>query len=339
MPVTDPTILTVILNYRTPDLAIRAARAAVREMRALGGEVVIVDNASGDGSFAELHDAARMAGWMEGGLVRVIEAPENGGFGAGNNLGIRLGLSTGAMPDFVYLLNSDAWPDPGAVRQLFDHMHGDPCVGVAGSYIKGVDGTPHCTLFRFPSIAGEFESAARTGPISKLLKNSVVPMEIPAVTTRVDWVAGASMMLRRKMLDEIGMFDENFFLYFEETELCHRAARAGWKTSYVLASEVTHVGSASTGLKTWDRTPCYWFDSRLYYFTKVHGRAYAALATLARIAGGVIWRLRRLVSGRPPADPPRFLRDLIAHALGAVFRRGRARMSAPIARQMMEEGE
>ena len=309
-----PRILTIILNFRTPDLTLRSAAAAVREMRGLRGEVVIVDNASGDGSVDVIRRAVAAQGWED--VARVVQSPVNGGFGAGNNFGMRQGLRDGGRPDFYYLLNSDAWPDPGAVQVLLDAMTRNPKAGMAGSHIRGEDGVDHCTVFRFPSIAGEFEGAVRLGLVTRLLRSSVVPMAIPARTTAVDWTAGASLLVRGAMLDQIGRFDERFFLYYEETELCHRAQQAGWQTLYVPESRVMHVGSASTGLKDCARTPSYWFASRSYYFTKVHGRLYAALATLARISGGVLWRLRRLVLPRPLGDPPFFLRDLAAYSLG-----------------------
>ena len=94
----------------------------------------------------------------------------NGGFGAGNNAGIRAGLADGARPDYVYILNSDAFPDPGAIRALLDHLQTHPDTGLAGSYIHGPDGAPHLTTFRFPSIASEFEGAARLGPVSRWLR-------------------------------------------------------------------------------------------------------------------------------------------------------------------------
>lgn len=159
--------------------------------------------------------------------------------------------------------------------------------------------------------------AARVGPISRLLKHAIVAMPIPKITTRVDWAIGASLMIRAETLEQIGLFDETFFLYFEETDLCLRAARAGWDTLFVPQSVVVHKGSASTGMKDWARTPAYWFDSRSHYFTKNHGRLYAAAATLARAAGQAIWHLRCIVSGRPKTDPDRFLRDLIIHDLRA----------------------
>lgn len=313
----EPQVLTIILNYRTPDLTLKAAEAALREMEGLRGEVLVVDNDSADGSFARISQEAEARGWTEGGRLRVVASGRNGGFGAGMNFGIRAGLSDGTPADFYYLLNSDAWPEPGAIRTLRDFLVTHPRAGMAGSFVRGEDGGAHHTAFRFPSIAGEFEGAARTGPISRLLKGSIVAMPIPDAVTRVDWTAGASLMMRAVMLEQIGLFDESFFLYYEETDLCLRAARAGWETYYLPESEVVHLGSASTGMKDWARAPGYWFDSRRYYFSKNHGRAYAVAATLARVAGQAIWELRRALSGKPQADPDRFLRDLIAHTLRA----------------------
>ena len=140
-------------------------------------------------------------------------------------------------------------------------------------------------------------------------------MGIPERTQKVDWLAGASMMFRREVLEKVGLFDESFFLYFEETDLCHRAAEAGFETVYVWESEVAHVGSASTGMKTWSRVPDYWFDSRSHYFAKNHGRAYLAAATSARLVGTAVWQLRRRLQSKPEEDPPRFLAGLLGHSL------------------------
>lgn len=309
-----PTVLAIILNYRTPDLTLRAAEATLREMDGIAGEVVVVDNASGDGSFERLTAEAEARGWTGRGL-RVLSSGRNGGYGAGNNFGMRAGLSNGSPPDYVYILNPDAVPGPGSIRCLLDHLEAEADCGIAGSYIHGPDGDWHCTCFRFPTIAGEFEGAARIGAISRLLAGSRVPRDLPEAASEVDWLAGASVMMRRAMLDRIGAFDEGFFLYFEETDLCRRAWDAGWRVTYVPESRVAHLGSASTGMKEWRRVPEYWFASRHRYFVKTHGRAYAAAATAARVAGQGLWALKRLITRQPPADPPHFTRDLIRHAL------------------------
>ena len=310
----QPTVLCVLLNYRTPAMTLRAAEAALADLPRPGGELVIVDNASGDGSAALLREAVEARGWGQGGRVRVIASEVNGGFGAGNNIGIAAGLSNGRRPDYVYVLNSDAFPDPGCIGALVTHLETHPQAGIACSHVRGEDGVTHTTAFRFPSIAGEFEGAARLGIFSRLLRHAQVPMVQPEMTREVDWSAGASMMLRQAMLDDIGTFDERFFLYFEETDLCLRAARAGWRCWYVTQSRVVHIGSVSTGMKTKRRMPAYWYDSRRHYFIKNHGRVYAATALLAHLAGGVLHRLRMGLAGRGPQDPRWFLCDLMAHA-------------------------
>lgn len=321
-----PSVLCVILNWRTPEMTLRATDAALRAMQGIAGAITIVDNDSQDGSFAAMTRAVAQNGWDR---VRVIASGRNGGFGAGNNVGIRAGLPGGAVPDFVYVLNSDAFPAPDAIAALLSVLQADPGAGFAGSHIHGEDGATHLTTFRFPSIASEFEGAARTGPVSRWLSRRAVPLPTPAGTQDVDWLAGASLMMRREVLDAIGLFDETYFLYFEETDLCLRAARADWRTLFVPDSRVAHIGSVSTGMKKWDRVPGYWFASRRHYFTKNHGRAYALAATLAHVAGGTLHRLRCALARRAPADPPYFLRDLIRHDMSALFRTRSARVDAP----------
>lgn len=315
-----PRLLTVLLNWRTPQMTLQAAEAALTALDGIDGALVIVDNASGDGSEQVMAEAVRARGWDRGPqAVRVLQSGRNGGFGAGNNFGIRAGLPDGSLPEYVYILNSDAFPAPDAIRALLTHLESHPDVGFAGSFIHGPDGVPHRTAFRFPSAAGEFEAQLRFGPVSRLLRRRIVAQPIPQATTRVDWLAGASLMMRRSVLDRIGLFDETFFLYFEETDLCRRAALAGWPTDYVVESRVTHIGSVSTGMKTWQRIPGFWLDSRWHYFVKNHGRAYAVAATLAAVAGGVLWRARLLIQRKDRGDPPRYLRDMVAHHARALM--------------------
>ncbi len=316
-----PRLLVVLLNYRTAGMAIRSAQAAMTALEGLRADLVIVDNDSGDGSFERMSEAVAQAPWAAGRAVRVIASGHNGGFGAGNNVGIRARMADGGAPDFVYILNSDAFPRPDAVRRLLDHLLAHPEAGMAGSFLQGEDGASHMTAFRFPTVWSELEIAARTGPVTRLLAGRKVPIGLPETTCRVDWTAGASLMMRQEMLDRIGLFDETFFLYFEETDLCLRAARAGYETHYVRDSVVIHIGSVSTGMKRRERVPGFWLDSRWHYFSKHHGRGYAVLATLAHALGGVIWRMRMLLQRKPPADPPRFLRDMIRHDFNAAFRR------------------
>ncbi|EEX12883.1 glycosyl transferase, group 2 family [Citreicella sp. SE45] len=315
-----PKLLVISLNYRTPAMTLRSVQHALREMQGLEAELVIVDNDSGDGSFEAMHAALASEPWAAAAPVRLIQSGHNGGFGAGNNVGIRAGWSDGSRPDYVYLLNSDAFPGPDSLRALLRHLETHPEAGLAGSYIHGEDGAPHYSAFRFPSALSELEAAARFGPVTRLLNAHRVWLDLPERALPVDWLAGASLMMRQSVLDEIGLFDETYFLYFEETDLCLRAARAGYETHYVRDSEVVHIGSVSTGMKTWARVPGFWLDSRWHYYSKNHGRPYAVAVTLAHLAGGLIWRLRRVLQRKPKADPDRFLRDILLHDVRAMTR-------------------
>lgn len=311
------TVLTIILNWRTPAMTLDAAAAALHAMEGLAGEIVIVDNASGDGSFETMTAGVAARGWDR---VHVVQAGRNGGFGAGNNVGIRRGLSGNRRPDFVYILNSDAFPEPGAIRALVNHLTAHPAVAAAGSHVYGVDGVRHVTTFRFPGIASEFEGAVRFGPVTRLLRRHVVPVEDVQDGARVDWMAGCSLMFRDSFFQKVGLFDEVFFLYFEETDLLLRAARAGLSCAYVADSRVKHLGSASTGMKEWSSFPDYWYDSRYYYFASNYGRAYLFAATASHWAGAFLFWLRCTLTGKRRGLPPRYLRRLLAHDLRMLFR-------------------
>lgn len=305
----------VILNWRTAEMTLKAVAAAEHAMKGIEGFVTVVDNDSQDGSFERLSEAL-----SERPNIRLLRSERNGGFGSGNNVGIQAELPGGKRADFVYILNSDAFPAKDAISILLDHMLNNPATGFAGSHIHGPNGEPHVTAFRFPGIASEFEGMIRLGLISRLLSRYIVPLPVLAQTTQVDWLAGASVMMRQSMLDEIGLFDEQFFLYFEETDLMLRGARHGWATDYVPQSRVMHIGSASTGMKEWQRVPEYWFDSRWHYFAKNHGRMYAGMATLAHLAGLGLYRLRTAVQRGKAGNTPHYFRDLVKHSLGTSFR-------------------
>ena len=310
------TVLAVVLNWRSAEMTERAMRALARALDVLDAEIVVVDNDSRDGSEEALRRAVETGQWPV--PVRVVQSGHNGGYGFGNNVGIRAGRSDGKRPDAVYILNSDAFPDKDAVRALIHYLDAHPEVGLAGSQLYNDEDPHHSSAFRFPTLAGEFEQTARTGPISKLLWEKRIVIADLTRTRQVDWLAGASAMIRQDVLDQIGLFDEDFFLYYEETELFLRARRAGWTTMYVTESRVRHLGSVSTGMKDWHEFPDYWFESRWMYFEKAHGRGYAAAATLARCAGLLVWKLRRL-SGAPRLDAPGMFRRLMGHGLRRFF--------------------
>jgi GT2 family glycosyltransferase len=138
------------------------------------------------------------------------------------------------------------------------------------------------------------------------------------VAERVDWLPGASMMVRRTVFDAIGLMDEDYFLYYEETDFCLQAARAGFETWHVPSSRVMHIAGQSTGVtgkqSVKRRLPGYWFESRTRYFMKNHGRLYSAATDVAWAAAFAMWRVRRKLQGKVDEDPPNMLWDLLRHS-------------------------
>lgn len=306
-------LLTVLINYKTPDMTLKALDALLRELTTIeGSRVMIVDNDSQDGSFEKLSHAVAQRGI--GDQVSVVASGRNGGFAYGVNFGVRPALASADPPDYFYLLNSDAFPEPGSIKLLVDFLDDNPVAGISGSYIHGPDGTPHETAFRFPSLASELESTLGFGPVSRALKRFVVALPIPTETTQVDWLAGASMLIRREVFQRIGLFDETFFLYFEETDFCRRARLAGWPTYYIAQSSVAHIGSVSTGLKDKSkRTPSYWYASRRHYFLKNHGRPYLWASNLVYVVGGTLRRVRWRIQNKPEFEARGHLVDFVRY--------------------------
>ncbi len=308
----------IVLNYRTPDMTIDAVDATIKALLDVdfSWSITVVDNDSGDGSEEKLRAActqrqqAQMPGWDS---VEILQSGHNGGFGAGNNVGIRHVMMRYEDLEYIYILNSDAFPEKDALQHLVDFLDKNTSYGVVGSYIFGEDGAPHISTFRFPNVLGELEGAIKLGPITRLLKKYVVPIISHDQSRDVDWLAGASMLMRVDMIHQVGLFDEAFFLYFEETDLLLRAQQQGWKTRYLLESKVKHIGSVSTGMKTWERIPGYWLDSRRHYFIKHHGRVYFYATTLLKVLGHELWRLRRLLTHKPDTEPKNFSCDLLQH--------------------------
>lgn len=308
----------VIVNYRTAGLVADCLRSLVPEVQANPDiRITLVDGGSGDGSAEQLADIVREEGW--GSWVELLLLAENRGFSAGNNAALRPLLAAINPPDYVLLLNPDTVAGSGAVRALIEFMDTHPRVGVAGSRLEDPDGTPQRSAFRFPTVAGEFEGGVRLGLVSRLLHRSVVAPPVLDVAHPTDWVAGASMIIRWPVVATIGLLDENFFLYYEETDYCLRARRAGWACWYVPESRVVHLVGQSTGVTNPNnrpkRMPRYWFDSRQRYFSKNHGALYALLASAAWLIGFAAWRVRMWLQRKPDPTPAGFVRDFVRYAL------------------------
>jgi GT2 family glycosyltransferase len=179
--------------------------------------------------------------------VTLVLAPTNGGFAYGNNLGIRSAYEL-SRPNYVYLLNPDTQVRRGAIAKLADFMESHPQVGIAGSSFETEDGKDWPFAFRFPTLLSEVEHGMQLDLVTRCLSRWIVARPMNPIAQPTDWICGASMMIRPAVLTTVGCLDENFFLYFEETEFCHRARRAGFSTWYVPESRVMHVIGKSTNV-------------------------------------------------------------------------------------------
>ena len=314
----EMTVAVVIVNYRTAQMTLDCVAALARERAAIPElRVVVVDGGSGDGSADILRAGLVVYPW-----VTLLPLDINGGFGWANNQGMLLLLQSENPPDFIHLLNPDSLIEPGAVVALRDTLLAHPTCAAAGSQLINPDGSESGSAFRFPSVAREFFRGGQMNRIGRMLgiKEGIVFPGGPAI---VEWVTGASMMLRVDALRSVGLFDTGFFLYFEEVELMHRLTRAGWDMRFVPASRVMHVGGAATGVTDAElhhRTsiPDYLFASRRRFFARAYGAAGASNATRAWLAGNRVLRLLKaigLMKDRPSADAERA--GMRRHAIAA----------------------
>lgn len=313
-------VLTIIVNYRVGDLVVDCLRSLDAEVRAMpGSRVVVVDNDSGDGSREKIVSAIETNGW--GGWAKFVDAGGNIGFAAGNNVGYRVGREWYAAekPKYVFFLNPDTYIRERAIRILADFLDAHAEVGIVGGRSEDPDGTPQHCCFRFPSVCNEFASNARIGLFDRLLKSRIARVPLSDTAHEIGWVSGAAMMVRTEIIEQIGLFDEKYFLYYEETDFILRAFRAGWKCWHIPQSRIVHLVGFSSGVtirhQRPGRKPTYWFDSRRRFYLKNHGALRAAAADLAAIGGLTLAGLRRVVTLRKNNDPPKLLGDFFRNSL------------------------
>jgi len=312
MPTLD--VAVVIVTYKSAQLTIQSLRSLESE-RAISGlniRAIVVDNASGD--LPAIQQALGPNGWSS--WVTLVLAPMNGGFAYGNNLGVQHAYAA-ATPDYIYLLNPDAEVRPGAIGSLVRFLEARPDAGVAGSSFEYLDGRDWPMAFRFPTIWSELSEGLHIGLIARLLKKWIVARRMTQITQPTDWICGASMLIRPAVFAAIGGFDENYFLYFEETDFCNRALKAGFSTWYVPESRVMHIMGQSTRITDetleLQRLPAYWFESRRRYFAVTFGVGHAMLIDLAAFFAGFLGLVKRILQRRPRV--PHYLRDLFKHTV------------------------
>jgi N-acetylglucosaminyl-diphospho-decaprenol L-rhamnosyltransferase len=293
-----PTALAVvILNYRTASLTIACLDSLAPQMSS-DIDVIVVDNASHDGSAEAIERAIVERDYSE--WARVVRSPINGGFAAGNNVGIRAVRAEAYM-----LLNSDTKVGEGAIAAFRRILDERPDAALIGPKLVGENGETQVSTFRLPTPEGELVRASRTGVLRKLLRTQDIPFPVGNEPAEPEWIAFACVVIRREVFDRIGMLDEGYFMYFEDIDYCRRAREAGFKILYSPEPRIVHIAGGSSHVTSASenreraRRPRYFYEARSRYYAKFFGQR-GLLRANAMFTVGRSVALAREVLGRTP---------------------------------------
>ena len=230
------TVSVVIVSFNTRDLLRECLQALYREVGELPAQILVVDNHSADGSAEMVR--AEFPG------AQLIASDCNLGFAAANDRAFPL-----CQGKYVVLLNSDAFLRPGALQAAIRHMEANPRAGLGGAKLIGRDNSWQPSARQFPGLLNEFFSLS--GLSAKFAGSRVFGKQDRTwaddhQATQADWVPGAFSILPRAVLDKVGYFDEAFFLYYEEVDLCRRIKLAGYEIWYWPDIVVVHYGGESS---------------------------------------------------------------------------------------------
>jgi N-acetylglucosaminyl-diphospho-decaprenol L-rhamnosyltransferase len=257
--VTAPVLSVVVLSWNTKQLTLACLRALFADTPRHAREVIVVDNGSHDGSADAIAAAFPQ--------VRLERNPDNRLYAAGNNQGVAL-----AVGEFVCTLNSDTEVRPGALDRLVDFLRAHPEHGAVAPRLSDPDGSVQRACHRFPTLLSAlcFDSFWGTfWPGSRVVARYVM-RDFDHVHSRdVDQPQGACCMLRTAEWRQLGGFDEELALFYNDVDLCRRLWRRGRRIHYLAEAEVMHHRGAST--KNFARMLVIWHRNRLAYYQKHYG--------------------------------------------------------------------
>jgi GT2 family glycosyltransferase len=251
----------VIVSYNAREALIDCLRSLGAAPPAIDHEIVVVDNASDDGSAAAAGAVPR---------VKVIELPDNRGFAAANNAAIRATQS-----EFILLLNSDTIVPAGAVDALVKTLEADPAVGVVGPRLVDAAGEPELSFGAMISPWNEYRQKHRS--------REWIARET-AREQAVDWVSGACLAVRRKDAEAAGLLDERFFLYTEDVDFCHAIRRLGRKVLFTPVTTITHLRGQSRASRR-DGSQRAYRASQVAFYRKHHPAYVPLLQLYLRLKG------------------------------------------------------
>jgi N-acetylglucosaminyl-diphospho-decaprenol L-rhamnosyltransferase len=281
----DPTadVSVVVVNWNSGDDLIRCVRSVFESAGEARVELIVVDNHSRDGSADRAVEACPE--------IRLIRNATNRGFGAASNQGMRAGTAP-----WVFLLNPDARVTGGTFGGLLKVAAGRPRAGAIGVLTRTEDGSIYASARKVPSYAEATGHALVSpfAPDNPWSRAYTMAGWDRATERRVDWVSGSSVLLRRETLNQVGLFDESYFMYVEDLDLCTRMRAAGWEVWFSPEMEVVHeVGSVTRGKR---RMTMEHSKSMYRYFVK--HRSPGAQAALRPAAWLVLMARAELVSWR-----------------------------------------
>lgn len=304
-------LVVVIVNYRTAGLVTDCLQSLAAERD--GGtafSTIVVDNASGDDSADRIEEAIRARGWST--WARIVRSPRNGGFSAGNNLGME-----SVEAEAYLLLNSDTLVRPGAIDRLVREMRGHPEAGLIGPGLEWPDGKRQSSAFNCPTPLTEFLRVAGTGVLDGIMRRHVTAMPLNEVPSEVDWVSFAAVLIPRAVFEKVGPMDEGYFMYFEDIDYARRVRNAGWKVRYCPEARIVHLRGGSSPVKslTAERKPlpAYWYAARARYFAKFYGRTGLWMANLCWLMGRCVSRCREVLERRGSHIPQGQFRAIWRH--------------------------
>ena len=284
----------VIVNFQTPQLTIDCLNTLDGMYSSIGQfETFLVDNNSGDDSVKALDSWINNSIFI--GQIQLVAHTANNGFSSGNNIGINASSS-----EFVLLLNSDTIVRPGSVELLIKTLQENPQMGMASPRLEWPDGSPQESCFRFHRPINELIRSAATGPVTSLLKQYEVPLRVSNEISFPEWTSFACVLIRRKVFEDIGLLDEEFFMYFEDVDFCKRAREAGWQIIHNPNAHVVHLRGGSSPVKSQaakkKRLPRYFYESRTRYYHKHFGRFGLFRANIYWHLGWLVAMGRKLLS-------------------------------------------
>ncbi len=295
-------LVIVIVCYRAVDLTIDCLKSLEPEIAANPGVGVIVcENGTGDGAEQTLQNAVLENNWDKWVEIRAIHP--NRGFSGGNNAVLDEVLTWTDPPEYVLLLNADTIVRPGAIGQLLATASISPEADIFAPRLENADGAPQVSCFRDFRPLGELLTASKLGFLFQLLPKYVVPGGPAEASSPTDWVSFAAVMLRHRLMQDIGVLDAGYFLYFDDPDFCRRASANGAKTIVVPDAAIVHLQGQSNPLESLKRAkkrkPWYFFRSRSRYYAKYYGRLGLLTANLFWELGFVTALTLRLALRRP----------------------------------------